>query len=1041
MPDPRPDFQALLGTWRDALQRVVSERPQGERALVGALEGSDSAEPYRQARRKLIELAALSGQVTDSLAELASSVEHLHDEWRAERRYTPAGLAELKSELEREFERRPLDAARRWLHEIVDAVRAREYDAVAEIAGASFSLPEGLRAGATTIRSLAVGPSEDFGAAVELWEIVANGALPGWEDVLDEKTRSRAHRLSAWFALRQTGDVARAEQHLDDAVELDPYGGPSHADRAALFLFIGELDRGAEDARKAIEVAPGDPAGYLHLGTWAELSGQFDDALELYRRGLERMPLHVVARIQRRASLLDPPGNLLLIAAEILLAAGNAEHALEAADAALAAGLRSLRSYPEADAYRLKARGLRKREAPPQAVAAAALEAGKRYHWNGETDDAIEALEQATLGGPATPEAGWFLADALVAKSFPAGAQLPDQEIVGRARRAWEDWASTVGAPQGGSAWAYLSRAVIADLEAYASNADVSARRWESVVHAERALVHDDTDGQAWGFAAKYLRVVGLEELAFESVERGYVLNPNDQTVLGERMAMLANRGRFVEAEEMASELVAMREDDAWVSGVRAWVALHQGSPEQALTLLETPQEDDPAWFYSLRALCYLALGEVPSALDDYQAVLTAPPTDGTIKCKIATACIALRDLPTAERWLGDARTDPTAEAGDYEMAAGFAALARDELETGIGFLAGAIHKATSTREVDDVVRNTLLRLRAIDDGDERSKARERAVSRLGETEARRRLAELSDNPPTPDSELDAELALHDPEEAGRDLGFAETALRAVQSRRHAAAGDLSAAVAGYERLRSSLFEPEASIALERVVTQASATEAARGNVEEVRRLQELLRSVGAADVVDETLAVASALESAGDVDEARRQLARIEPEVDEAAEREAVHRRLGELALSAGDLAEADMEISTALDVARAAGDHARVGQLETRLAMVAFARGDRADGLRRMHAALDSWRAAGAFEPVSTLVDEFRGFATSRTRSEWLQRTGEAVRATLDRLQHEGDIGASADADVADFPTTSDEGQSADPDETREDDDSVQA
>ena len=192
-----------------------------------------------------------------------------------------------------------------------DALRASEWDAAVEIGASWFGSDESLQEGATLIRSeLDAWKNDDYEAGLRLLEPLANGRLPGWQDVLDPLTRARAHRLAAWVSLRRLNDVDTARKHLDQAVDLVPYDGVSYAELAALSLSQGLLDRAATHARRAIELAPADPAGYLQLGCWAELSGLFEDAADLYRQAIQRMPLQVVATISQRSTLFDAPGAL-----------------------------------------------------------------------------------------------------------------------------------------------------------------------------------------------------------------------------------------------------------------------------------------------------------------------------------------------------------------------------------------------------------------------------------------------------------------------------------------------------------------------------------------------------------------------------------------------------------------------------------------------------------------------------------------------------------------------------------------------------------
>ena len=264
-------------------------------------------------------------------------------------------------------------------------------------------------------------------AGLELLELLGEAGLDAWERVLDPELRSRAYRLAAWVALRRLRDPARAEQHLGSALELWPYAGRMHAERAAYFLSIGDLDRAATDAQLSVELARDDAAGYLELGIWAELSGDFDDADQFYRKTLNLLPTFDVVRLGTRVSLMDPPGRLLTRAAEVLLASNRPGDALRVAEQALQADQRGPELHPQAAALKVRSlalerlkdrsgRGGRRRGRGRQAL-----------RWNGDVATAIERFERAAELDESLDEVGWLLADARLTTSLPLGATLTNQ--------------------------------------------------------------------------------------------------------------------------------------------------------------------------------------------------------------------------------------------------------------------------------------------------------------------------------------------------------------------------------------------------------------------------------------------------------------------------------------------------------------------------------------------------------------------------------------------------------------------------------------
>ena len=391
--------------------------------------------------------------------------------------------------------------------------------------------------------------------------------------------------------------------------------------------------------------------GYLELGIWAELSGDFDDADQFYRKTLKLLPTFDVVRLGTRVSLMDPPGRLLTRAgggaARIAPAQRRAggrragPPGRPARSGAAPAGGGASRAQPRAGADQgsLAERGGGRRRGGREAHA-----------WNGDAATAIERFERAEQLDERLAEVGWLLADARLTTSLPLGATMTDQTVVAQARETWERWAVKVGPPRASTSWAYLTRAMIADLGTQQPEANRLVGIWEALQYVEKAILHDGVDASRWGYAAQYLRHVHLDELALEAVERGYKLDSGNRQVLTERLAQFAYRGRLEEADQVGEELVTMFGNDPWVSAARAWMALHSDRKTRysdGLGLLEMPIAggNDPSWYYEMRALCHVGLGEIDAARADFRDLLKkALPVDGATKCRLSVAAVALQD-------------------------------------------------------------------------------------------------------------------------------------------------------------------------------------------------------------------------------------------------------------------------------------------------------------------------------------------------------------------------------------------------------------
>ncbi|MDP8927885.1 MAG: hypothetical protein M3O70_04695, partial [Actinomycetota bacterium] len=328
----RPDgLQALFEAarrWQSAFTSVATEAPHAQ-GIVAALASAGTTEPHDRARAVLLEVAVEGDRAMSAVRDLAERVEKLRLEWTAAHRYTREALDKLRQELAVALGADAIAGGQRWLSEVLDAADDGEEEAAAHIANAELPWPVELRSGVELLRQgFASWREGGLTPELEPLEEFADGRLEGWDQVLSAELRSRTHRFAAWVALRSGGKEDAARRHIDEAISLYPFAGRMHAERAAFHLFVGDFDRAATDAQHAIERAPREAYGYVTLGIWAELTGKFSGADDLYQRALDRMSPMAIARIPQRTALVAPTGRLLKTAAAALLEAGRPEQAL-----------------------------------------------------------------------------------------------------------------------------------------------------------------------------------------------------------------------------------------------------------------------------------------------------------------------------------------------------------------------------------------------------------------------------------------------------------------------------------------------------------------------------------------------------------------------------------------------------------------------------------------------------------------------------------------------------------------------------------------
>jgi tetratricopeptide (TPR) repeat protein len=978
--------------WRAALAAITdADLAEARRELRRRLSAAASRDDFEAIHGALTGAAAGARRIAMAIQGLESEARTFEEDWRRERRYSDEGVMELQSELLRRAGRRGSAAASLWLGELLRAIDAGEFAAAARLVDTDLPVDGDLHR--ALAESLAAWKEHHREPLVAALEALAEGRLEGTAPASVEH-RTIAARLAAAGAVLRLDDRERGRKLLDLALDLRPADGRVVTERAALRLLEGQIDRAAAGAQRALELAVFEPLTHLVLGACAERTGDYDEADRFYDSGLARMTVHDVTRLDRGATLLVPTGRLQVAAARRLQATGRLEAALLALDSASALGIVGRERFPEAAVFEVRSAVLQEM-GDPSAAAAAALEAGKRRMWGGERHVAIEELEQAIALDADLPEAHWVLSDAIMAGSFEVGQAQPNANAVARARAIWDGAAERFGPPSGDLAWAFLTRASIANESAWVPGGDRDSALWEALLFTERTLVLDPGHSHGHALAARFLRALGLEELAYEAIERAYALGARVED-LSERAAILANRGRHDDAEEMAAEVVAQLGTWGWLSGVRAYIAFRRRRYTEALELLELPlsEEFDLGWNYDLAALCHVALGELEEAQRAYRGVVErAKPIHGYTKAQIACAYAALGDVNRARERLEEALQDATLDPVDGGVALAIVALVEGDAGAAAESARASIAAARSPERADAVAWEMRLRARAFPaaDADAFTAAVDEAASE--------RLAELARRPRDGAVEVEERLA-------GEVEPRRRVPLLAIRARRRAEEGELEAAVEDYEALRGTAIDSEAVVALTGLLTSLRDRAVADGAIDAVTTIQDRLMALGGVRDLDAILGTASALAAAGRSEEAVSHLSDAVDDADGDG-REDLHEHAGMLALQAGDLGEAAHHLLAAEGIAQ--GD-IRKARLHARLTVAAAAAGDEHRTRREVVEALRAWYSAGIFEPSWTLADDLRAVLDAGLQPAHAKAARDTLRAALRSLGKDGSIDIEA-------------------------------
>jgi tetratricopeptide (TPR) repeat protein len=198
------------------------------------------------------------------------------------------------------------------------------------------------------------------------WEAVFQGrrlldegrpdlALKAVSHIRDEAEGAGEAMAVAGVALARMEDVRNARLALERALKLQPRQPLATRVLAAVYLGLGESDRGLDCLKKAAELSPRDPRPWFAMGRVYLDLGESVDAERVYREALKRDPNNAEARVGRVESLLalgrteeagtladdslsrfPKDARLLGLAARQARDSGKAEEAMALADRALA---------------------------------------------------------------------------------------------------------------------------------------------------------------------------------------------------------------------------------------------------------------------------------------------------------------------------------------------------------------------------------------------------------------------------------------------------------------------------------------------------------------------------------------------------------------------------------------------------------------------------------------------------------------------------------------------------------------------------------
>ncbi len=907
------------------------------------LDEGGSREPFSDTRQLLQQMLRKIDIWKQSIQALLDNLQYLEEEWLERERFTERGWQDKSKEISNAFEAKDTDkGSAEWLAQLVAALDARKFDAAARVVHHDFDFPDKIRNAVSMLRAGIYDNKVDI-ALVE--SLATQLEFHGWKLPLDDRQRSNLHLVAAWLIMDESADSRRAKdsfdnrcaQHLDSAIEQDPSNAKAYAERAGLLLLQDELELGYTNSQHAIQLAPDEFEGFMQIGSWAETNTRWTEANDYYEAGLDRMSLYSIKELDATCSFLRPSGLLLTIAGEKLHGCGDDESALRLLDEALVRGVRGELTYPDARTYAARADVVRKLGHPLSEFADASLEAGSRYYWSRQYEESADWFVKSRIGRGEPIEAGWLLADAELILS--GDAPNVDKEKLSKSKQTWQDWSRKKGPPSAEHSWAYLTRACIEKEFAEEGNA------WLACIYAEQALIHRPRNAARWSYVSEFTSNVGLMLVGLEAAEEALGIDPEHAHGLDYKIVCLSELGRYDDAQATLRRRQELY-PDGYYDAAYAWLALRTGRWDEAVEFALKGIERDPTRIFSLRqqADALTLTGKHDEARAAFRKILklSAAGREDYLSKVLAATIAGDKDL--ALSWLNVARQFEAVETNDHFYSA-FLALSNGDREAAKSDFQVFIESATLPW-IDMLEKAALKYMDLMPGSEKHRKEHTKLIDECIKNVLPKRRELLHSKCLTSRSELADAIAAVD-DETGR------IALQAIRARQLIAAGKFAEGATVYLKLcNADEFKHGAYVGL-------SIAEAGANDTNDLQELEKVLLAQVAASYkteYDAKFQLATAYESAGDLDEALTRFESIAGTAGDSLAGVDARAKVGDLLLRNRSFEEAYVCFRGASDTASSLNMNSILDILLIRAAVAAVAGGTREAAEADIHRAIEA-------------------------------------------------------------------------------------
>ncbi len=757
----RDEIGDLIAKARSSANKEKTVEIFADKVLDTIISSAEYSEDYAPVKTTIQKYIQEMGSWQVILREMLKQVEALEASRTLRERYGERWWQQKRKVLYDTFQGDPQEGLRQWLQTYAEALITWQLNICDKLAKEPFPFPPQaadfialFQTGTQAIRD------ERYLDALDMLNyLIQVESVNQPQPILDQINRAILHIFSGRIFLYKSTDRESALRHFKQAGELASDDGRPHAALGDFYRVENDTHKALRLYREAIERSPNQPDGYIGMGLMADDQKRWDEADEWYERAIAAVQNEKDFDIGLRQFLV-PSGNIYLYLAR-KFKNEDPERALRAVTYAISSGIKQDGDYPERTAYSLKGELLETLQRPTEA-AEAYYEAGRRCGWQNEHQIAIDLLTKAKELNPGHTPIFWNLSDTWRMLSYTPEPPYVDKDSIEKSIAIWE-YGTHIKLPDSDYFWSYTSRALINEQLARLPNAELWTLWWEAVVYLERAILLNKSDVYCWIYLGRFYRLLSTESNALHVTHRAIEYDPTDLSALDERAAILANVGKFVEAEEVIEKRQALEPND-WMDAVKAYILLRKGQLVEALELINRSIEKSPTeiWYRDLRALGYRMNNEPARAQEDYRWIWSYyDPLDRDNQSAFGSAAYSLGDIDKAIEIFSRLCDDPTQDFFSNYCGLGECYLAKGDLAAGEENLDKAIAKAINVRQLDDLLNINFADIQKLSI-DWPHGAQVREILEQLEEKIKTRRTELEQRPRSPEEELQQIVTKHE---------------------------------------------------------------------------------------------------------------------------------------------------------------------------------------------------------------------------------------------------------------------------------------